>query len=431
MIDIELLRNNPDLFRTSQKKRHQDPNLVDVFLTLDKQWREATTQTEQMRALQKKLGAEKKIDEAKKLKEELTALYATLEAIEKKRHEAALAIPNLLADDVPDGKDESENKVLRTWGELTKFDFPLRDHMELGTKLGLIDNERAAKVTGARFTYIKGGAARLQMALMQFVFETLTDAKLVAKLAKKTGVSPKPFTPIFPPVMIKPESFTRMARLSPETKDERYYLPADDLYLIGSAEHTLGAMYMDEVISEEELPVRYVGYSTSFRREAGAAGKDTHGILRVHQFDKLEMESFTTPEQAINEQNFFVAIQEHLTQQLGIPYRVVYNCAGDTGTPDARQLDLEMWMPGQGKYRETHSADYMSDFQSRRLGTKFRRTPTADDQRPATEFVHMNDATAFAIGRTLIAILENYQTKTGTVKVPKVLQKWTGIKEIS
>jgi seryl-tRNA synthetase len=425
MIDIELLRSNPDLFRDSQKRRNQDVGAVDHFLALDKQWREATTQSEQMRAQQKKLGMERKIDEAKKLKEELVALSAHLEMLEKKRHEAILAVPNLLADDVPNGKDDSENKVISTWGEPTTFDFEPLDHMALGAKLGLFDNERAAKVTAARFTYIKGAAAQLQLALMQFVFTTLTDQKIIKKIAKAMGVSDKPFTPIFPPVMINPTMYTRMARLSPETKDERYYLPADDLYLIGSAEHTLGSMYADEILPESELPIRYLGYSTSFRREAGAAGKDTHGILRMHQFDKLEMESFTKPEDSVNEQKFFVAIQEYLTQQLGIPYRIVHNCAGDTGTPDASQYDLEMWMPGQNKYRETHSADLMTDYQSRRLGTKIR---LADGK---SVFAHMNDATAFAIGRTLIGIIENYQTKEGTVRVPKVLQKWTGIKLIS
>ncbi len=424
MIDIELLRNEPEKFRTSLRKRHQDATLVDRFLEIDKQWRETTAKSEAMRAEQKKLGMERKIEEAKKLKEELVAMQATLETLEKKRHEIVLSIPNLLAEDVPEGKDDTENKVIYTWGEIPKFDFPVLDHMALGTKLGIIDNERAAKVAEARFTYLKGGAARLQMALMQFVFETLTNETVIKELAKKTGASDKPFAPIFPPVMINPEMYTRMARLSPETADERYKLAQDNLYLIGSAEHTMGSMYADEILPEEQLPIRYIGYSTSFRREAGAAGKDTHGILRVHQFDKLEMESFTAPENSIKEQNFFVEIQKYLTEQLGIPYHVVYNCGGDTGTPDARQMDIEMWMPGQNKYRETHSADLMTDFQSRRLGTKLRR---ADG---SSAFVHMNDATAFAIGRTLIAILENYQTKEGTVKVPKALQRWAGIEEI-
>lgn len=425
MIDIELLRKNPDVFRASQKRRNQDAAAIDDFLAIDKEWRELTAKSEQARAEQKRLGAERKIEEAKKLKDELVVMQTKLEELEAKRHSIVLSIPNLLHPDVPQGKDDSENKVVRTWGNQTTFDFEPLDHMQLGEKLGVIDKDRAAKVSGARFAYLKGGLAQLQLALMQFVFTTLTDQKIVSELAKKAGVSEKPFTPIFPPVMIKPEPYTRMARLSPETKDERYYMGADDLYLIGSAEHTLGSMYMDEILAEDQLPIRYIGYSTSFRREAGAAGKDTAGILRMHQFDKLEMESFTTPETSSQEQEFFVAIQEYLTQQLEIPYRVVYNCSGDTGTPDARQFDLEMWMPAQKTYRETHSADLMTDYQSRRLGTKYR--PAAVSGQPsAPQFVHMNDATAFAIGRTLIAIMENNQTKEGTVKVPKVLERWMG-----
>lgn len=213
-----------------------------------------------------------------------------------------------------------------------------------------------------------------------------------------------------------------MARLEP--KDERYYVQSDDLYLVGSAEHTLGPLHMDKVLKEEELPVRYIGYSTAFRREAGSYGKDMKGILRVHQFDKLEMESFSLPEDSVNEQNFFVAIQEYLMQELKVPYRVVQICTGDMGGPDARQIDIECWMPGQNRYRETHTSDLMTDYQARRLNTKVKR-------KNGTEFVHMNDATAIAVGRTIIAIMENYQTENGTVKIPKALQKYMfGIKEI-
>ena len=198
----------------------------------------------------------------------------------------------------------------------------------------------------------------------------------------------------------------------------------DNLYLIGSAEHTLGAMHMDQTFFEQNLPLRYIGFSTSFRREAGSYGKDTKGILRVHQFDKIEMESFTIPEDSKIEQDFFVAIQEYLMKSLEIPYQVVMICTGDMGTPDARQLDIEAWLPGQNKYRETHTSDLMTDYQARRLNTKVKL------KSGKTEFVHMNDATAFAIGRTLIAILENYQQKDGSVLVPKVLQALTGFDKI-
>jgi seryl-tRNA synthetase len=222
--------------------------------------------------------------------------------------------------------------------------------------------------------------------------------------------------------MMRPEVMEKMARLEP--REERYHIPGDDMYLIGSAEHTLGPLHMDEIIPAAKLPIRYVGFSTSFRREAGASGKDTRGILRVHQFDKVEIESFTAPEDSEAEQDFFVAIQEYLIQSLELPYRLVMTCTGDQGDPDARHIDLDTWMPGEGKYRETHSADLMTDYQSRRLQTRLRR---ADGK---IEFVHMNDATAFA-GRTLIAILENYQTKEGNVLVPKVLQPYVGKEIIS
>ena len=223
-----------------------------------------------------------------------------------------------------------------------------------------------------RFGYLKDGAALLEAALIQFVFEVLTDEKVISDIINtlKTKVPSKTFVPVFPPVMIKPEVFKKMARLSEEDKEERYYIPSDNLYLIGSAEHTLGAMHINELIPEEELPIRYLGFSTSFRREAGSYGKDTRGILRVHQFDKLEMESFTVGERAEAEQEFLVAVQEYLMQQLNLPYQVVMVCTGDMGKPDARQIDIEVWLPGQQRYRETHSADLMTDYQARRLNTR-------------------------------------------------------------
>jgi seryl-tRNA synthetase len=224
--------------------------------------------------------------------------------------------------------------------------------------------------------------------------------------------------------MIRPDVFKRMARLDPGQEEERYYLPKDDLYLIGSAEHTLGPLHMDETLKEEELPVRYIGFSPAFRRESGSYGKDVKGILRVHQFDKLEMESFTTPENSRKEQDFIVSVQEYLVQSLEIPYQVVSVCTGDMGGPDARQIDIECWMPGQGRYRETHTSDLMTDYQSRRLATKVKR------KNGKTELVHMNDATAFAIGRILIAIIENNQTAEGKIRIPKVLQKYIGKEEI-
>jgi len=337
-----------------------------------------------------------------------------------------LSVPNIILDDVPEGKDETENKVLRKIGKPTKFDFKPKDHVSLGEELDIIDIKRAAKVSGTRFGYLKGGAALLEVALIQLAISTLTDKKIIKKIADSVekGYSGKVFVPVFPPVMIRPNVFTRMARLSKEDKEDRYYLEKDNLYLIGSAEHTLGSMHMDEIIAERDLPLRYLGFSTCFRQEAGSYGKDTRGILRVHQFDKLEMESFTLSENSVLEQKFFVAIQEYLMKLLKIPYQVVMICTGDMGKPNAKQIDIEAWLPGQDKYRETHSADLMTDYQARRLKTRVKR------KSGRTEFLHMNDATVFAIGRIVIAIMENFQQKDGSIKVPSVLQRYIGIKEI-
>lgn len=424
MIDIKLLREEPEKVKKLIALKNADPALVDSFVSLDKEWRAATAALEEKRAEQKKLGAARDIEGAKRVKEEIKALEEKASTLEKERELVWEKIPNLPSGDSPIGKDESANVILRTWGEPKKLDFTPKDHMALGEALGLIDTEKASAVAGARFGYIKGDLALLEFALIQHAMRTLTDPVIIGKIAAgvKTGFSGKPFVPVIPPVMIRPAVFKRMSRLEPQ--EERYYIPSDDLFLIGSAEHTLGPLHMDEMIPEEDLPIRYVGFSTSFRREAGSYGKDTKGILRVHQFDKVEMESFTVPEQSIDEQDFFVAVQEYLMQSLELPYQLVMCSTGDQGDPDARHVDLETWLPGQGRYRETHSADLMTDYQARRLMTRVKRgSPTGEGK---TEFVHMNDATVFAIGRTLIAIMENYQTKEGTIEIPKALQPYVG-----
>lgn len=422
MIDIALLRENPEKVKKAIQTKNADISLVDTFARLDSSWREVSMELENLRREQKALSAERKIEEAKANKEKIKEAEAKVSELERERDIVWARIPNLPSEDTPVGPDESGNVVVRKWGEPTKFDFEPKDHMALGEALGIIDTETAAKVTGARFGYLKGAGAMLEYALLQFGLESLQDPDVLRKVADRVeaGYSAKSFVPVVPPVMIRPEVFRRMARLDEATADERYYLPADDLYLIGSAEHTLGPIHMDEILPESALPVRYAGFSTAFRREAGSYGKDTRGILRVHQFDKLEMESFTTAENSLKEQEFFVRMQEYLMQQLGLPYQVVLTCTGDQGDPDARHIDIETWMPGQNKYRETHSSDLMTDYQARRMNTKVKR---ADGK---NEFVHTNDATAYAIGRTLIAIVENYQTKEGKIIVPEVLRKWVG-----
>lgn len=426
MIDVEQLRKDPEPFRASMRARNMNPDLIDDFLRLDKEWRDLLLKSENLRSEQKKLGAENR-EAAIKLKGELKSLEEELNGKAIARLEAARAVPNLLHQDVVVGKSEQDNKVVKVWGEPTRFSFKPKDHLELGESLGLIDTKKAGEISGARFAYLKNEAVLLQFGLISFVLGVLTSEKEVRKIAK--GVSPKvsskPFTPVVVPTMIRPEIYKRMARLTESDKNERYYLPQDDLYLIGSAEHTLGPLHMDETLKEEVLPIRYIGYSTSFRREAGSYGKDTKGILRQHQFDKLEMESFCSPEDSEGEQMFLVAVQEYFLQKLKIPYRVVSICSADMGAPDFRQIDIECWIPSQNKYRETHTSDLMTDYQSRRLNTR------VEKRNGEKVFAHMNDATAFAIGRILIAILENYQTEDGSIKIPKVLVPFVGAKQIS
>jgi seryl-tRNA synthetase len=364
-------------------------------------------------------------EEGKRIKEELKAIEPEIEHIEKDYKFLLWSIPNIIASDVPKGKDESENVVIRSWGEKPSFEFEPKDHLALGEALGLIDTKKAGEIVASRFAYLMGDLARLEFSIVQFVFDTLTNPTVLAELAEKISpsFSSSPFIPVVPPVMIRPEVMEKMARLYP--KEERYYIPQSELYLVGSAEHTLGPLHMNETLAEERLPIRYIGFSSAFREEAGSYGKDTKGILRMHQFDKLEIESFCLPEDSIKEQDFIVSLQEYLLQQLQLPYQVVMICTGDMGGPDYRQIDMETWMPGQNKYRETHTSDLMTDYQSRRLNTKVKRV-TGESQ-----FVHMNDATAFAIGRIIIAIMENYQQKDGTIRIPDVLQKWMGKSVIS
>ncbi len=424
MIDIELLRNEPEKVKKAVAAKNYDPKMVDEFMKLDDEWRRLTKDIGDKRAEQKKLSEKRDVEGGKKNKEEIKALEEKTADVERRRMEIWEKVPNIPSADTPVGKDESENKVLRKNGEPKQFDFEPKDHVALGEALDIIDIESAGKISGSRFAYLKGEAALLEFALIQYGLEILTNPKVMESVARgvKPGYSAKPFVPVIPPVMIKPEVFQRMGRLEP--KEDRYHIPSDDLWLIGSAEHTLGPLHMDQTISEDQLPIRYLGFSTAFRREAGSYGKDVRGILRVHQFDKLEMESFAVPEDGVTEQEFFVAIQEYLMWSLELPYQVIICSTGDQGDPDARHLDIETWIPSQKKYRETHSADYMTDYQARRLGTRVRR------KNGKTEFAHMNDATAFAIGRTLIAIMENYQRKDGKIEVPKVLQKYVGKKVI-
>jgi seryl-tRNA synthetase len=358
------------------------------------------------------------ITEGKSIKDELSIIEPQLNDLIAEFTTLLKKIPNMSANDVPVGLSEDDNVVAKTIGQPKTFDFEPKNHAEIAALHGWIDKERAAKVSGSRFAYIEGDLVKLQMAIVQFVFNALSDEQTLSSIAANAGldVSTKPFIPVLPPLLIKTEMYDAMDRLEP--RDDRYQLTSDDLWLQGSAEHVLGSKHADEIFEESELPRRYVGYATSFRREAGTYGKDMEGIFRMHQFDKLEIESFTTSDDGLKEHLFFVAIQEYLLSQLGLPYRVIQKCTFDIGKPDYRAIDMDTWLPGQGRYRETHTADYMTDYQSRRLNTRVRRTSGE------LELVHTNDATAFALGRIMIAILENYQNSDGSVTVPEVLRPY-------
>lgn len=431
MIAIDHLRQNPQIYRDAATNKSRSVN-IDRVLELDSQIRELSKQEQTLRTSRNELAKLGKSNpeaarlEGKRIKDELKALEIKRSEVEPEMTALLLEIPNIPLPEVPVGHSEEENRVTKEWGVKPHFGFTPRTHWQIAEMHDLIDKERATKVAGSRFAYIKGDLVLLQMAIVQYVMQTLGNRDHIASLIKKhdLNLSPTPFTPILPPAMIKTEPYMAMDRLEP--REDRYQVgtPEDNLWLQGSAEHTLGSMYWDETLPASMLPVRYLGYLTSFRREAGTYGKDTEGIIRMHQFDKLEMEVFSTPETGIDEHKLLIAIQEHLMQDLGIPYRMIQKCTFDIGKPNASGWDVEAWMPGQDKYRETHTADYMTDYQSRRLNTRVKRTDGSIDH------VHTNDATAFALGRIMIAIMENYQRADGSVAVPEKLQSYCGLQEI-
>ena len=438
MLGINLIRENPDLVKKGIASKNVDPKLVDDFLSLDERWRKLVKDGDDLRSSQKKLGEEKKIEEAKEIKEKIKANEEGLKEIEAERQKILYLLPNVPTENVRIGNDESENAVLRKWGEAAEFEFSAKDHLELGETLGVIDIKSAGEVSGSRFNYLKGKLAQMEFALVQFAINALSDNEIISEIIAKNGlnVSTKNFVPVIPPVLIRKEMMQAMGYME-RGEEEIYYFPKDDLTLVGTAEQSIGPMHAGEVFNAKDLPLRYLGFSTCFRREAGSYGKDTRGILRAHQFDKLEMFSITTAENSIEEHKFLLAVEEHLMQELKIPYQVIDICSGDLGDPAAAKFDIEAWMPGQpskssgqesegkGEYRETHSTSNTTDFQSRRLNIRYK------DANGEMKFVHMLNGTAFAIGRTLIAIMENYQQKDGTILAPEVLRKYLNFDTIS
>ena len=407
MLDIQFIRDNPDKVKNSTENKNYDPKIVDEVLALDKKRRELLQKIEALRAERNQL-TRFDLVKGKKIKNKLKEFEPALKEIEKKLKELMYQLPNPAAKDVKAGKNEAENEVVRKWGKIRKFEFAVKDHAELGEKLGMIDIGRAAKVSGSRFAYLKGDGVRLEMALVNLALETLTK---------------KGFIPVVPPVLIKTEMMQAMGYLEHGGDEQMYIFDKDNQVLVGTSEQAIGPLHSGEVFKAEDLPRRYMGWSTCFRREAGTYGKDTRGILRVHQFDKVEMFSFTKPEDSDKEHEFLLKTEEELLQALEIPYQVVKMCSGDLGAPAARKYDLEAWLPGQNQYRELTSTSSCTDFQARRLNIKFK-------DKDKRQYVHTLNGTGFAIGRTLIAIMENYQTKDGHIEIPKVLQKYIGKKQI-
>ncbi len=415
MIDIKILRERPEQIRNSAKAKGVAID-TDRILELDRSARSLLGEIESTKA--KKNAASDAIakanpEERKTLIEAMRAvdqaaggIDAQYAAVESELNELLLRIPNPALDDVIIGSSDEENTILRTVGEQPKFDFEPKDHQTIGENLGIIDMKRAAKVSGARFVYYVGDGAMLELALVDFGL----------RLAMKHG-----FIPVTVPHLVNSRSMAAMGYLEHGGQDEIYYLQKDELYLIGTSEQAIGPMHMDEILDAAKLPLRYVGVSPCYRRESGSAGKDTKGTIRVHQFTKVEMFGFCKAEDSVAEHEAILAIEEELLKALGLPYHVLNICTGDLGLPAAKKWDTEVWFPAQNRYREVTSTSNCTDFQGRRLNTRYRTEE-------GTEVVHTVNGTAFS-GRPIAAILENFQNADGSVTIPEVLRPFMNGKE--
>jgi len=415
MLDIKFIRENPDKVRAGAKSKNIEIN-IDEILKLDEEVRTISRTLQELYTQRNRAAKERDVEGGREIKTEVDSSEDKLRKIKEKLDELLYAIPNLPAPDVKIGKGESQNEVIRKHGTPRKFDFEPCDHVEIGEILDIIDIERAAKVSGTRFAYLKNEGVLLEFALAQFAFDSLI----------KEG-----FIPVIPPELIKTEIMKSLGYMERGGAEDMFHIEKDGLTLVGTAEHAIVAMHMDETFLERDLPKRYVGFSSAFRREAGSYGKDTRGILRVHQFDKVEMVSYTTPEKSDEEHEYLVSIEERFFQALKIPYQVVKMCTADLGFVQARKYDLEAWIPSQEKYREVTSASHVTDFQARRLNIRYLPAGRQGQNGSGKDFVHTLNATGFAIGRTLIAILENYQEADGSVIVPEVLRNYINLDKIS
>lgn len=415
-MDLSLLKDEPERVRAALAKKHVELDF-DRLLKLDNERRSLLKTVEDMRARQndfnkrittlKEGEREKALSDMKVLAQELSKNTKLLEKVSANFHALWLQVPNIPAKEVPEGASDEENKEFKTWGEKRKFDFAIKGHEEIVKNLDIADIERAAKVAGAKFYYLKGKGVILEMALMRFALDELM----------KSG-----FIPLTPPDLVRPEMMYAAAHFPPE--DDAYALERDNLYLAGTAEVGLAGYHANETLKEQDLPAKYCGYSACFRREAGSYGKKGSGLYRVHQFHKIEMFVFCTPEQSAQMHEDLLSVAEGLMQKLKLPYRVVLNCGGDLGLPQYKKYDIEAWLPSTDGWGETHSCSNDTDYQARRLGTKF------ISEKGKKEYVHTLNNTAIASPRILIPILENYQRNDGSVEIPEVLQPYTGFKEI-
>ena len=417
MLDMKFVRENPELVMEAVKKRNGNLDLTE-FLELDKKRREITVQVETLKS--ERNTASQEIGKLKKAGQDATEQMAAVRAlgdkiaeddkelkeIEARLKEILLTIPNIPADDVPVGADDSANPVVRTWGEPGKFDFEPKAHWDIGEGLNIIDFERGVKVSGARYIFYRGLGARLERAVISFFLDLHTE---------KHG-----YTEMFPPFIVNGASMQGTGQL-PKFAEDMFKLENGDMYLIPTAEVPVTNYHRDEILTAAELPIRYTAYSGCFRAEAGAAGRDTRGLIRMHQFNKVELVKFTKPEESWDELEKLTLDAEEVLQLLGLPYRVVRLCTGDLGFSSATTYDLEVWLPAANCYREISSCSNFLDFQARRANIRFRR-----DAKAKPEFVHTLNGSGVAVGRTVAAILENYQQADGSVIVPEVLRKYMG-----
>jgi seryl-tRNA synthetase len=422
MLDPRILKEKPELVREMLKKRNMTDFPIDELIMLHRLRGELITKTQMLRRqknlLSETIASKKKskqdatfeLGEMKQVSALLDQTESEATQIEVKFSQLMMTLPNLLHETVPVGKDEKDNVVVRQNGEIMRPSFNPKDHIDLATTLDLLDLNRAAKVSGARFYFLKNELVKMNQALANFALDFLSDHD---------------YTLIQPPYMIRREPMVGSVILN-DFEDVIYKIEQEDLYMIGTSEHAIASMHMDEILEGIKLPIRYAGFSSCFRKEAGAHGRDMKGIFRVHQFEKVEQFIYCRPEESWREHERMLALSEEFFKQLGIPYRVVLLCSSDMGKISAKTYDIEAWMAGQNAYREIVSCSNCLDYQARRLGIRFR-----DKTNEETRLVHTLNSTLVATERTMVAILENFQTEKGSVEVPKVLQKYMGgLKEI-